>query len=152
MNISLSSLIKLGGYNKSSRRVGRGYGSTKGGHTSGSGMKGQKSRTGGKTKQWFEGGQTPLVHKMPYRGGFINHAQKTVLSVNLGKISENDKLNSLKSITPEVLMTNGLIKTTKFDSIKILGKGEFKSKIDFKDFQYSKKAIEKIKAAGGNAS
>lgn len=152
MNVDLSNLIKVCGYNKPSRRVGRGYGSTKGGHTSGRGMKGQKSRTGGKVKQWFEGGQTPLVHKTPYRGGFTNHARKMVVSVNLGEISTNDKLNKLKSITPEILMTNGVVKTTNFDFIKILGKGKFESKIDFKDFQYSKKAIEKIKTAGGNAS
>lgn len=152
MNVDLSNLVKVGGYNKSSRRVGRGYGSTKGGHTVGKGTKGQKARTGGKVKQWFEGGQTPLVHKMPYRGGFKNHAQKVVISVNLDEISSNSKVNSLKSITPEVLMTNGLVKTDKFDFIKILGTGKLESKIDFKDFQYSKKAIEKIKAAGGSAS
>lgn len=152
MNIDLSSLVRVGGYNKPSRRVGRGYGSTKGGHTSGKGTKGQKARTGGKVKQWFEGGQTPLVHKMPYRGGFINHAQKLVITLNLSEIAENVNLNKLKSITPEVLMTNGLIKTGKFDFIKILGKGRLETKLDFKDFQYSKKAVEKIKAAGGNAS
>jgi len=152
MNISLSNLVEASGLNKSSKRAGRGYGSGKGGHTTGKGTKGQKARTGGQTKQWFEGGQTPLVHKMPYRGGFINHAKKIVVSLNLGEISANDRVNSLKTITPEVLMTNGLVKTTKFDFVKILGTGAFTKKVEFKDFQYSKKAIEKIKASGGSAS
>ena len=152
MNLDLSNLNKSKGHHKSLRRIGRGYGSTKGGHTSGSGMKGQKSRNGGKTRQWFEGGQTPLIRKMPYRGGFINHAQLLVIGINLGKFSGLSEAASKRSITPAVLVAEGIVKEANFNSIKILGKGSVDTKLNFSGFKYSKRAIEKIKNAGGSIS
>ncbi|PJA40620.1 50S ribosomal protein L15 [candidate division WWE3 bacterium CG_4_9_14_3_um_filter_34_6] len=149
MKSILSNLTKSKGYNKPSRRIGRGIGSTKGGHTTGFGMKGQKSRTGGKVKQWFEGGQTPLVHKMPYQGGFVNHAALSILGINVGAL--NDVKTGGREITPNILVKLGYVGNNKFDVIKILGKGEVTNKINLKGFRYSKRAIEKIKAAGGNA-
>ncbi len=149
MSKILSNLTKKDGIPKKAKRVGRGYGSTKGGHTATRGMKGQKSRSGGKTRVWFEGGQTPLVRRLPYRKGFNNPNKKDVVAVNfydlVAVINETDK------ITPELLMDSGVIEAGLYDEIKILSKGEITKKVEFSGFTYSKKAKEKIEKAGGKA-
>lgn len=145
----LSELSKLNENIRSAKRVGRGIGSGKGGHVAGRGMKGQKSRTGGKVPIWFEGGQTGLAHGMPYKGGFSNHGAKVILNFNLSDLS--DVIASDSKITPETLEKAGLIKVKKFHAIKILGRGTIDKKIEFDGFLYAKKAAEKIVAAGGSA-
>lgn len=149
MNKNLSNLSKRKVPQKS-KRVGRGYGSGKGGHTSSRGNKGQKSRTGGKAKLWFEGGQTPLIKRMPYSRGFKNHNEKKVYSINLATIQNID--GNTKNLTPEYFFANGLIRTKYVGyQVKILGKGKIDKPINLKGFLYSKTAREKIISAGGKA-
>lgn len=133
----------------SSKRRGRGFGSGKGGHTTGSGTKGQKSRSGGTPPIWFEGGQTPLVKRLPYKRGFYHPNRKKVLSINL-----RDLFTILKKemmITPDVLSKHGIKNLGKFSEIKILSKGELNKKVSFKGFSYSKFAKKKIESTGGKA-
>lgn len=134
---------------KPSKRVGRGYGSTKGGHTATRGSKGQKSRSGGKTRVWFEGGQTPLVRRLPYRKGFTNPNKKSVVTINFYDISKVIEENDI--ITPELLMDLNIVEQGLYDDFKILSKGNINKKVKFEGFSYSKKAKEKIENAGGIA-
>ena len=150
MSNILSTLKSKSGVVKKSRRVGRGYGSTAGGHTATRGMKGQKSRSGGSTRVWFEGGQTPLVRRLPYRKGFINKNEKSVVTVNFYDLKE--VVEKETKITPEMLMNLGIIETGLYDVIKILSKGNLHKKVEFSGFTYSQKAEEKIKSVGGIAN
>ena len=149
MNL-LSSLKIIKGSTKKAKRVGRGFGSGKGGHTSGKGHKGQKARTGGQVPSWFEGGQTPLVKRMPYIRGFINHNKNIVITLNFKQLKT--VLTDNKKITEELLIEKGLIKKSqKYDFIKILGQGKIETATAFEGFVYTQKALDKIKQAGGNA-
>lgn len=144
----LSKLPKIKEAKKSAKRVGRGYGSGKGGHTATRGMKGQKSRTGGKPKIWFEGGQTPLVHRMPYKGGFINHNSKAIYEINLSDLA--DLFDGKKDLTPEVVLEKRNVKGN-YLAVKVLSKGTLEKPLNLKGFQYSEKAKSKIESAGGKA-
>jgi|LakMenE18May11ns_1017448.scaffolds.fasta_scaffold9957490_13 large subunit ribosomal protein L15 len=146
----LSNLKTIKGKIDSSKRVGRGLGSGKG-SSAGKGNKGQKARTGGKVPGWFEGGQTPLVKRMPYIKGFINHNKNIVIAFNFSDLKEI--LAENKKIDKELLMEKGLIsKTKKYDFIKILGIGKIETATVFEGFVYSKKAEDKINKAGGKVS
>lgn len=125
-------------------RKGRGIGSGHG-KTAGRGTKGQKARSGGGVPPWFEGGQMPLVRRMPKRG-FTNIFRKEYVVVNL------DRLNRFEEgtvVTPEVLREAGVVK--KKGEIKILGSGELKKALTVKAHAFSRSAMEKITAAGGKA-
>lgn len=135
---------------RSSKRVGRGIGSGVGGHTVGKGMKGQKSRSGGKTPIWFEGGQTPLVRRMPYKRGFVNINKKDVQIINVDRFEKLDIKG--KTIIPQLLAQKGIVKNVKGLKVKILGKGSVTKKVILKGFLYSKTAKEKIETAGGKAN
>ncbi len=150
MSNLLSKLTKKDGAIKKSRRVGRGYGSTAGGHTATRGMKGQKSRSGGKTRVWFEGGQTPLVRRLPYRKGFRNHNKKDVVSISFYDLS--DVIEKNDKITPEMLMDLGIIEAGLYSDFKILSNGKITKKVTFEGFKYSAKAKEKIEKVGGVAN
>ncbi|MBU4312887.1 MAG: 50S ribosomal protein L15 [Candidatus Omnitrophica bacterium] len=131
------------GAKKRRKIVGRGPGSGHG-KTSTRGHKGQMSRTGKGTTPGFEGGQMPLIRKMPKRG-FSKRINKGHTIVNL------DNLAALKketSITPELLKEKGLIKNSA-DFVKVLGDGEIKIPINIKAHAFSKTALEKIKNVGG---
>ena len=124
-------------------RLGRGRASGKG-KTSGRGHKGQMSRTGSVHKPLFEGGQMPLVRKLPKRG-FNNFNRKEILPVNL------DALNVFEDgaeVTIEVLKEKGLV-NGRFDGVKILGNGNVEKKLQVKVNAFSASAKEKIEAAGG---
>ena len=124
-------------------RLGRGRASGKG-KTSGRGHKGQMSRTGSVHKPLFEGGQMPLVRKLPKRG-FSNFNRKQILPVNL------DALNVFEDgaeVTIEVLKEKGLV-NGRFDGVKILGNGNVEKKLQVKVNAFSASAKEKIEAAGG---
>jgi len=135
-----------GGNNiKKSKRVGRGIGSGKGGHTVGKGTKGQKSRKGTKFTLGFEGGQVPLYKRLPHLGGFKNKRSKDVYAINL------DKLNIFKDgdiVTPKLLREKGIVSYIPKDGIKILSTGKIEKKIILKDFLYSKNAKAKISKSG----
>ena len=133
---------------KSKKRIGRGIGSGTG-KTSGKGHKGQKARSGVSIKG-FEGGQMPIHRRLPKRG-FKNVFRKENVAINLGiiqKLINEKKISSDKPLDIETLLKVGLLK--KNDNIKILAKGEFKSKLKFKGFNFSKNAKNIIEKNGGN--
>ncbi len=125
-------------------RLGRGRASGKG-KTSGRGHKGQMSRTGSTHKPLFEGGQMPLVRKLPKRG-FTNFTRKTMVPVNLDALS---KFDDGTEVTIELLKEKGLV-NGRFDGVKILGNGSLEKKLDVKVNAFSATAKEKIEAAGGS--
>lgn len=140
--IGLHSLKAPTGSHK--RRKIKGRGSSSGhGKTSTRGSKGQTSRSGRDFYLGFEGGQTPLIRKIPKRG-FVNRFKKEYQIINL------DDLREIKdtTINPDLLKERGLIKK-KAQPIKILGDGEIKDPKTFQAHAFSKQAIEKIKNAGG---
>ena len=146
--MSLNNLTPAKGSVKKERRIARGQGSGYGG-TSTRGHKGAKSRSGYKTKIGFEGGQMPLQRRVP-KFGFKNINRVEYKAVNLSSL---EKLASEKGITEfnlEVFMDNGL--TSRNDLVKILGRGELKSKITVSAHGFSKTAISAIEAAGGTAT
>jgi len=125
-------------------RVGRGRASGKG-KTAGRGHKGQMSRAGASHKPLFEGGQMPLVRKLPKRG-FHNYNRKEILPVNL------ESLNVFEDgaeVTVALLQEKGLA-NGRFDGVKILGSGNLEKKLTVKVNAFSASAKEKIEAAGGS--
>lgn len=130
------------GAHKLKRILGRGPSSGHG-KTSTRGSKGQTSRAGRDFYAGFEGGQTPLIRRMPKRG-FTSVFKKEFQIVNL----DNLKRIKEETITPEVLEKRGLIKD-KGVPVKILGNGEIKNPIAVKAHAFSKKAQDKIRSAGG---
>ena len=134
------------GSRKKKKRVGRGEGSGLG-KTSGRGAKGQNSRAGGGVKPGFEGGQMPLQRRLPKRG-FVNIFRVRCRIVNIGDIVA--AFASGQSVDPESLMEKGLVKGRK-GPIKVLANGEIKDSLTIKANMFSKRAVEKIEAAGGKA-
>lgn len=135
----------IGGGSKARKRVGRGTGSGLG-KTSGRGHKGQNARTGGGVRPGFEGGQTPLFQRLPKRG-FTNIFKKEYAIVN---IEDLNKFEIDSVITPELLISEGLVKKAKVkDGVKILGNGDLNVKLTVKAQKFSKTAAEKIESAGG---
>jgi large subunit ribosomal protein L15 len=143
-HLELHNLHPPKGAVKKARRRGLGEGSGKGGQA-GRGHKGQKSRSGYSRRYGFEGGQMPLIRRVPKRG-FHNIFRTEYAEVNL------DRLESLgeKEITPELLIEKKVVRKLK-DGVKILGRGELKSAIAVKAHAFSQSARKKIEAAGGKA-
>ncbi len=133
------------GANTASKRLGRGIGSGLG-KTSGKGHKGQWARSGGGVRPGFEGGQMPLIRRVPKRG-FNNHFRKAYSIVNLS-ILENFEAGAIVDIN--VLNEKGLIKIVK-DSVglKVLGNGQISKAITVKANAFSASAKEAIEKAGG---
>ena len=130
---------------KKRKRVGRGMSSGHG-KTSGRGLGGQKSRSGGGVRPGFEGGQMPLMRRMPKRG-FTNIFAKEYAIIN---VRDLNRFEDNTTITPELLIQEGLVKRGKVvDGIKILGDGDVEKKLTVKAHKFSKTAAEKIEAAGG---
>jgi len=132
-------------------RVGRGIGSGKG-KTSGRGVKGQKSRSGVAIKS-FEGGQMPLYRRLPKRG-FNPLKKNKIAKLNLDKIQNlinNKKINQDMQIDIQLLKKTKIINKSS-DKIKILGKGEIKSKINLNVDFVSKSAKEKLEKIGATIS
>ncbi len=128
---------------KPTKRLGRGSATGQGG-TSGRGHKGQRSRSGGGVRRGFEGGQMPLIRRVPKRG-FFNLFRTTYEIVNLSDIS---KKNLDGEVTPAVLKTAGLIKKDNV-KVKVLGTGKVANVLNIKAHAFSKSAKEKIEKAGG---
>jgi len=144
----LSNLKYAEGSRKKRKRVGRGEGSGHGGQST-KGMNGQRSRSGSKRRAWFEGGQMPLQRRIP-KFGFTNIFKETYQVVNLNALQRIANENKIeKVINLEELKKLGLISSTK-KPVKILGKGELKTKIDLEVNAVSKSAKEKIESAGGS--
>ncbi len=142
--MNLGSLQAPVGAKKKRKRVGRGEGSGHGG-TSCRGHKGQKARAGGFHKRGFEGGQTPLIRRIPKRG-FFNPFRRPSEMVNVGDFKE---LAKGQVVDPSFLKEYGLIRGR--GSLKILGDGDLQVALTVKAHSFSKSAKQKIEAAGGTA-
>lgn len=140
--MNLSQLHPPAGARHRRKRVGRGPGSGLG-KTAGRGEKGQKSRTGYSRKRGFEGGQMPLIRRVPKRG-FHNLFRKEFVILNVGRI---EKLEG-DEVTPQSLYDGGVISNLRA-GLKILGDGELKRAVKVSAHRVSDSARQKIEAAGG---
>jgi large subunit ribosomal protein L15 len=129
------------------RRKGRGIGSGLG-KTSGRGMKGAGARSGAGLRTGFEGGQMPLMRRIPKRG-FTNNFAKEYSVVNISVLNENFK--SGETVTAEILKQKGIISKIEPYGLKILGDGEITAALKVRASAYTKSAQEKIAKAGGSA-
>ena len=146
--MKLNELKPAPGAKRNRKRVGRGRGSGYGG-TSGRGHKGQKSRSGSSIPAWFEGGQMPLVRRVPKRGPRrIAHKRLKYDVINIKTL--NLFFEDEVEVNPERLREIGIIKR-KNALIKILGDGELDKRLNVRAHRFSKSAIEKIEAKGGTA-
>jgi len=143
--VKLHDLKPAPGSRRPRKRVGRGPGSGHG-QTSGRGDKGQKARAGQSIPAWFEGGQMPLVRRLPKRG-FRNPFRKEYAIVNLRDL---DRIEAGTTVTPRLLLERGLIRAVK-DGVKILGEGELSHPLTVEAHRFSEAALRKIRAAGGAA-
>ena len=149
--MKLSDLQDRPGARKFGKRVGRGIGSGKG-KTAGRGVKGQKARTG-VSIAGFEGGQMPLHMRMPKRG-FNNIHRKDFAEVNLWRLEQAiaaGKLDAKKAIDADVLIAAGVVRRAK-DGLRLLGKGELKSKINITVYSATASAVEAVEKAGGKVT
>src|SRR5436309_14519631 len=147
----LSSLHAAPGSRKRRKRIGRGQGSGHGG-TATRGHKGEGARSGTHYRPWFEGGQMPLIRRVP-KFGFHSPFKIIYQVVNvstLDRLAEAGKLNGAV-VDPVVLYSIGAI-SKKSAPVKILGDGELKSKLEVSAHSFSKSAVQKIEAAGGTAN
>jgi large subunit ribosomal protein L15 len=146
--MDLSSLKPAKGSVKGSKRIGRGTGSGRGG-TSTRGHKGAQSRSGYSSKRGFEGGQMPLQRRVP-KFGFKNPFRTEYHGINLDTLQKLADSKKITSIDFEILVKNGLAQ--KKEKVKILGRGELKSKLDIKAHAFSATAKEAIEAKGGSTA
>lgn len=140
----LHDLSPTGGSRRDRKRVGRGPGSGTG-KTAGRGHKGQKARSGGKVHPRFEGGQMPLIRRIPKRGfKSLDRVEYQVVNVRDLDRVEGD-------VTPETLKAAGLIGTLR-RPVKVLGQGDMGAKRSVSAHKFSRSAQEKIEAAGGSVT
>ena len=132
------------GSKKNRKRVGRGDGSGHGTY-SGRGCKGQKSRSGFKMSRGFEGGQLPLIRRLPRKRGFTNIFRTEYSVVNIGKLSV---FEAGSEVTPERLVLAGVVKSLQHP-IKVLAEGDINYPLIVKANRFSAAAKAKIEAAGG---
>ena len=132
------------GSKRSRKRVGRGDGSGHGTY-SGRGCKGQKSRSGAKMRPGFEGGQLPLIKRLPQKRGFVNIFRVEYSIVNIGKLNV---FESGSEVTPEKLVAAGVVKSLRHP-IKILAEGDIDRPLQVKANKFSAAAKAKIEVAGG---
>lgn len=144
-------LIKI---KQNSKRVGRGIGSGKGGHTSGRGTKGQKSRSGYKQpRPGFEGGRMPLSRRLPKLRGFSREIIDNKLTYIVSLTDLDQVFNDGEVVDNASLIEKKLIKgISKPYEIKILKNGEITKKLTFSGLKISKAAEKAIEKAGGKVS
>jgi large subunit ribosomal protein L15 len=130
--------------NRKRKRLGRGVGSGLG-KTSGRGRDGHKSRSGYSRHPIFNGGDLPMVRRIPKRG-FHNRFASTVFAINVGEV--NDAFDGSQEINADLIRKSGLVKVVS-DEIKILGEGEVNKKLNLVVTQISASAKEKVEKAGG---
>ncbi len=128
---------------KASKRIGRGNGSGNG-KTAGKGHKGQKARSGGGVRIGFEGGQMPLMRRIPKRG-FNNIFATKYAIIN---VSDLNRFNDGDVVGVTELKAAGLVKK-EYDGVKVLGNGDITVKVTVKAAKFSQSAVEKIEKAGG---
>ena len=145
--MKLHTLKPAEGSVKSNKRVGRGQGS--GGSTSGRGHKGAQSRAGYKSKSGFEGGQMPLQRRVP-KFGFKNNNKVYYKGINLDVLEGLAEKTKGTNLNLQVLIENGVV--GKNDKVKVLGRGELKSKITVEAHAFSETATKAIEKVGGSAT
>lgn len=144
--MNLSNLKPAEGSVKNRKRIGRGTGSGRGG-TSTRGHKGAGSRSGYSSKVGFEGGQMPLQRRVP-KVGFKNPNRVEYVGVNLDVLQNLAEKFDLKVIDFETMKAHGLV--SKNDLVKVLGRGEVKTKLDVKAHAFTATAQKAIEAIGGS--
>lgn len=145
--MKLHDLQPAEGSKKKRTRVGRGISAGKG-KTAGRGTKGQGSRSGGKKPPYFEGGQLPLVRRLPFKRGFNNIFRIHYQEVNVGFLEE--VFDAGTAVTPALLAEAGLIRSAD-KPVAILGDGDLSKKLTVSAHRFTKSAAEKIGNAGGSA-
>ena len=137
-------LSPAAGARRKSKRVGRGDGSGHGTY-SGRGCKGQRSRSGFSMRPGFEGGQLPLIKRLPRKRGFVNIFRTEYSVVNVKELSV---FQSGSEVNPEILLSAGLVKSLR-QPVKILAEGDITRSLSVKAHKFSTTAKAKIEAAGG---
>lgn len=145
--MKLNNLTPAVGSTKTSKRLGRGQGSNKGG-TSGRGTKGAQARAGYEHKIGFEGGQMPIQRRLP-KWGFKNPTRVEYMAVNLASLEALAASTGLNEIGLDVIKSAGLADQKAL--VKVLGNGEITAALTVSANAFSKSAIAKIEAAGGKA-
>ena len=145
--MKLHTLKPASGSTKTNKRLGRGQGS--GGSTAGRGHKGAKSRSGYSKKFGFEGGQMPLQRRVP-KFGFKNNNKIYYKGVNLDALETIAANNKGVDISFDLIVANGI--AGKNDKIKVLGRGELKSKVNVQAHAFSETALKAIEKVGGTAT
>ena len=145
VGLSLSTLSPAPGSHHRRKIVGRGVGSGHGRHAT-RGMKGQRSRRGDSKMIGFEGGQMPLLRRIPKRGFTAPFPRKFVIL----NVEDLGRFEAHSEVTPEILLKEGLVKQKL--PVKILGKGEIKKALKISAQSFSNQAKEKIVAAGGTVT
>ncbi len=145
--MKLHDLQPAPGAKKEKTRKGRGIAAGKG-KTAGRGTKGQRARAGRGIHPYFEGGQLPLVRRLPHPRGFNNIFREEFEIVNLDVLDADFEANA--TVTPELLAEHGLIKNA--SRVKVLGRGELKKPLQITAHAFSDSAKEKIAAAGGSTT
>lgn len=146
--MDLSNLKPAKGSVKKNKRLGRGEGSGSGG-TASRGNKGAQSRSGYSRKPGFEGGQMALYRRVP-KFGFKNFNRVEYHGINLDTLQELAEKKNISTIDIQVLVDNGLASSKEL--VKILGRGELKTKLEVTAHAFSASAIKAIEAAGGTAT
>ena len=136
------------GSKKSRKRVGRGTAAGQG-KTAGRGTKGQGARSGGGKGLYFEGGQLPLVRRLPFKRGFTNIFRVVYQEVNLADLARVFSAGDV--VTPETMAEMNLIKKAT-EPVVILGRGELGIKLDVSAHRFSKSAVKAIEQAGGSTT
>lgn len=142
--MQLHDLQPAPGSKKNRKRVGRGTAAGQG-KTAGRGTKGQNSRSGGGVRPYFEGGQLPLVRRLPHLRGFTNIWRVEYKPVNLARLKD---FAAGSEVSPATLADAGIIKKVT-DRVAILAQGEIDRPLTIKAHRVSQAAQEKIVAAGG---
>ena len=142
--VTLNKLFPKHGSRKEKRRLGLGPGSGLGNYCT-KGMKGQSSRSGNTRKESKEGGQMPLIRRVPKRG-FTNNWKKVYTVINVSQLA---KLAPNTVVTAEMLKANGMIAKIEEYGLKVIGNGEINVPLTVKANKISASAIEKIQKAGG---
>lgn len=143
--MKLNDLKSPPGAKKTSKRIGRGHGSGQG-KTAGRGTKGQAKRSGGTKGPYFEGGQLPLVRRLPHLRGFTNRNRVAYQPVNVGLLAE--RFDAGADITPDMLAEERMIRRNG-GPVVVLGDGKCDKPLHIHAHRFSASARQKIEAAGG---
>ena len=145
--MKLHTLKPAEGSVKTNKRLGRGQGS--GGSTAGRGHKGAQSRSGNSKKSGFEGGQMPLQRRIP-KFGFKNNNKEYFKAVNLDVLEGLAEKTKTDALSLQLLVDNGIV--GKNDKIKVLGRGELKTKLNVEAHAFSTTATQAIEKVGGKTT